>query len=70
MTPRLIRWRRNDPREEHRQRWTMVHRVSAHAEDLTVCHRIIPAHPYMADYDDDIPPNAPRCTACARLGSD
>jgi len=70
MTTKRLRWRLNDLGEENRVRWTKVHRVSFHAEDLTVCHRLIPSHPYMMDADDDIPSGAPVCKQCERLGTD
>ncbi len=60
-----LRWRLNDPSEENRQRWTKVHLVSFHANDLTACHMLIPEHPYMVDYDDQIPADADRCKRCA-----
>lgn len=59
-----IRWRLNDPAEERAVRWSRVHRVSLHADDLTACHLLIPEHPYMVDRDDDIPEAAPRCKRC------
>jgi hypothetical protein len=62
----LVRWRLNDPAEENRQRWTRVHRVSIHAADLTVCHIVIPEHPYMLDADGQIPTGADRCKRCDR----
>jgi len=64
MTPSLIRWRLNDPGVEWRQRWTKVHRVSLHAEDLTACHRVIPDMAYMTDRNEEVPSDAPRCRAC------
>jgi hypothetical protein len=63
-TLRRIRWRLNDPAEEARQRWTKVHHVSIHADDLTACHIIIPEHPYMVDRDDQIPTGAALCKRC------
>lgn len=61
----IVRWRLNDPAEENRQRWTKVHTVSLHAEDLTACHIIIPEHPYMADWNEHVPDGAERCKRCA-----
>jgi len=62
----LIRWRLNDPADEWTTRWTKVHRVSLHANDLTACHMAIPEYPYMTDRDDQIPEDAPRCKRCAK----
>jgi hypothetical protein len=61
-----IRWRLNDLGEENRVRWTKVHRVSIHANDLTACHMIIPDQPYMADRNDQIPDGLPMCKRCLR----
>jgi hypothetical protein len=62
-----VQWRLNDLGEENRQRWTRVHRVSFHAEDLTRCHIVIPEHPYMMNRDEWIPTDAPRCKRCAAV---
>jgi hypothetical protein len=67
-TTHTIRWRLNDPGDENRQRWTRVHRLSAHAEDLTRCHIIIPEQPYMVDRDEQIPDGALACKRCATAG--
>ena len=59
-----IRWRLNDPAQEWRQRWTKVHRVSFHANDLTVCHILIPEFPYDSEHDGQIPVDAIKCKRC------
>jgi hypothetical protein len=64
MARTLVRWRLNDPGEENRVRWSKVHTVSLHADDLTACHILIPEHPYMEDRDDQIPSDAERCKRC------
>lgn len=60
----LISWRLNDPADEWRQRWTKVHLVSVHAEDLTACHLEIPRYPYDVARDEWIPTARPRCKRC------
>jgi hypothetical protein len=60
-----IRWRLHEPTEGRAQRWTRVHTVSIHADDLTACHMPIPARPYMVDWDDQIPEGVARCKRCA-----
>jgi hypothetical protein len=65
-TARRIRWRLHEPTERNTYRWSKVHRLSVHAGDLTVCHRIIPAHAYDVAYDEWIPDDAPECTQCKR----
>lgn len=63
---RSLRWRLNEPIEPNSYRWTKVHRVSVHAENLTACHTIIPEHPYDVAYDEWIPADASRCKNCER----
>jgi len=63
-----IRWRLNDPAEStNSNRWSRVHIVSFHADDLTRCHARIPYAPYMVDRDDQIPADAPACKRCASV---
>jgi hypothetical protein len=61
-----VQWRLNEPIEENSQRWTKVHRISRHADDLTACHIKIPEHPYDTHYDNWIPEGAPRCKRCLK----
>lgn len=65
ITRNYIQWRLNDPTEENRQRWTKVHTVSLHYDDLTACHIKIPEFPYDARRDEWISEAAPRCKRCA-----
>lgn len=70
MIQHLIRWRLNSPDVDNRSRWTKVHTISSHAEDLTVCRLPIFPDRYMTDVDDQIPADAPRCQRCAQIGQD
>jgi hypothetical protein len=62
-----IRWRLNDPAVEWRQRWTKVHRVSFHNDDLTRCHIKIPEHPYDQERGTSLPEALPRCKRCTTV---
>lgn len=46
-----------------RARWTKVHYVSFHAEDLTACHRSIPAE-YAVERLTAVPDGAHICLQC------
>jgi hypothetical protein len=65
ITRHFIQWRLNEPIEANGQRWSKVHTVSLHADDLTACHIKIPEFPYDARRDEWIPEAAPRCKRCA-----
>lgn len=58
-----IQWRLNDPAEE-RPRWTRVHLINSVQSNVARCGVAIPEYPYMADYDDDIAPQARICKRC------
>lgn len=64
-----LRWRLNDPAEENRERWTRVHRAIGDMSPKALCGVAIPEHPYMADYNADIPDGAPDCRSCAKKGA-
>lgn len=65
----LIRWRDADPGESDRSargnNWTRVHVLAANGTS-TICGLVVPNHPYMEDYNADIPAGAPKCQRCAR----